>query len=80
METLVQLRGKMTQAEVAKKLNISKSYLSLIEKGKRRLSLELANEMAKLYGVTLEKIYCAYDVNRTLTTSTDQPQSGAKSA
>ena len=35
--TLENLRGKMTQVEAAKKLGISKGYLSLIENGKRRL-------------------------------------------
>ncbi len=56
------LRVNISQKKVAKSLGISKSYLSLLENGKRRMSLDLASEMANLYGVTVEEILKAYNV------------------
>lgn len=61
MSSLIALRGDKTQAEVAKKLGISNGYLSLLEHGKRKPSLDVVNKMSKLYGVTLEEILVAYE-------------------
>ena len=61
---LSQLRGKLSQSEVARRLNISKSYLSLIESGKRRLSLDLAEKMAEEYEVNIEVVLHAYKVGK----------------
>jgi len=60
--TLEKLRGDMPQFKAAESLRISKSYLSLLESGKRRISLDLAGKMAELYGVTLEDVLYAYKV------------------
>jgi len=65
--SLSQLRGNMPLSEAAFKLGISKSYLSLIENGKRRLSLELAEKMSKLYKVSIDAILRAYKVYRMST-------------
>ena len=61
---LSRLRGNLSQSEVARRLNISKSYLSLIESGKRRLSLDLAEKMAEEYGVNIEVVLHAYKVGK----------------
>lgn len=71
---LEELRGDISQAEAAEKLGISKSYLSLIENGKRRMSLDMAEKMAKLYGVTVAEILNAYKVCRMSTNNEDAIQ------
>jgi len=43
--------------EAAKKLCISAGYLSQIENGKRRVSVQRAEEIAKLYGVSKDEIF-----------------------
>ena len=43
-------RSGLTQEEAAKRLGISQSNLSMLEGGKRRLSAETAEELARLYG------------------------------
>ena len=53
----------LTQVEAAKKLNITKDYLSMIETGKRRCSFNLINLMAELYNEKPEIIFLA--INRT---------------
>ncbi len=49
-------RGKRLW-EVAEALGISLSYASLLENGKRGLSLMTAVKLAKVYNVTLETIH-----------------------
>ncbi len=52
-ETLVRLRRErgMTQAELAARLGISKSAISMYERGNREPELELLEAMADLFGV-----------------------------
>ncbi|HBV95548.1 MAG: hypothetical protein JL50_09665 [Peptococcaceae bacterium BICA1-7] len=64
MKTLEDLRGNLPQNKAAKMLGISKSYLSLLEKGKRRMYLEIAEKLGEVYGVGLEEVLCAYRVCR----------------
>lgn len=47
-----------TQLEIAKKLDISESYYNLIENGERQkqLSMELAQRIADVFGVSLDYI------------------------
>lgn len=47
-----------TQLEIAKKLDISESYYNLIENGERQkqLSMELAQKIADVFGVSLDYI------------------------
>ena len=53
-ETLARLRRSrgMTQAELAAKLGISKSAVSMYERGNREPELDLLETMADLFGVT----------------------------
>ncbi len=47
-----------TQLEIAKKLDISESYYNLIENGERQkqLSMELAQRIADVFGISLDYI------------------------
>ncbi|EZP77571.1 repressor protein YorfE [Parageobacillus genomosp. 1] len=49
----------MTQAELARKLGISASYLNRIEKGTKTPSLRLAIRIAHVLGVPVEKLFIA---------------------
>lgn len=54
-ETLARLRreNKMTQAELASRLGISKSAVSMYERGNREPELDLLQAMADLFGVSV---------------------------
>lgn len=65
--TLKKLRGNVPLVEVALQLGISKSYLSLIENGNRRMSLEIASKLSRLYCISIDEIYLAYQVCRMST-------------
>lgn len=58
---LKDLRAKksLTQLDVAKKLNITESYYSLIENGERqqKMTIDLAQKLADVFGVSLEYIF-----------------------
>lgn len=47
-----------TQLEIAKELDISESYYNLIENGERQkqLSMELAQRIADVFGISLDYI------------------------
>lgn len=55
--------AKLTQAEVADKLNIARTTLVAIESGQRRIRENEAREMAALYGVTVD--YLLSDIAET---------------
>jgi len=46
-------RAGLTQQQAAGKLGVTQAYLSMLERGKRRLRQPLVNRMAHLYGVAL---------------------------
>jgi DNA-binding XRE family transcriptional regulator len=72
-ETLRELREvKGTQAEVALTLGISPCYLSLIESGKRRLNLDLAARMSRVFGCDLAQVYNAYRISRVASEEAQQ--------
>lgn len=56
-EKLVHLRGKKTQDEVARDLNISKSALSMYESGKRVPRDPLKARISSYYGETILFIF-----------------------
>ena len=57
---LIDLREKhnLTQADVAKKLNVTQGYYCLIEKGERQadLNLSIAEKLSKMFNISLKKI------------------------
>jgi len=54
---------KVTLHELANHCNISKSYLSLIEKGNRKLSYDLAVKIAKYLECTPDALFLEDHVN-----------------
>ncbi|MGI6714086.1 MAG: helix-turn-helix transcriptional regulator [Bacilli bacterium] len=59
LETLRKLRKahKMTLESLAKKINISKAYLSMIETGKRTLDYQLAVKIAAVFKLKPDQIF-----------------------
>lgn len=50
---------KLTQEQASEILNITKEYLSMLERGIRNPSDKLKESLAKLYGVTVYDIFLA---------------------
>jgi transcriptional regulator with XRE-family HTH domain len=46
----------LTNIEIAKKLGISKSYLSQIESGKRKIDSKLINGIAEVYNLNIDEV------------------------
>lgn len=59
IKTLQELREnkKTTQEQVAKELEITKEYLSMLERGERNPSDKLKYKMSKLFGVSMYYIF-----------------------
>ncbi len=49
--------GEMTQAELAKRLNVTRQTIIAIEQGRYSPTLEMAFRMAKVFGVPLEEVF-----------------------
>jgi putative transcriptional regulator len=66
MISIKEMRNKkgLKQYEAAKKLNISKDYLSALENNKKTPSLNLIYKMSELYDELPEKIFLS--LNRTI--------------
>lgn len=52
----LRIKNKLTQEQMAFEINISTSYLGLIERGERHLSLKNIYEIAKLFKMTPAKL------------------------
>lgn len=61
MKTLKKLRedNGLTQKEVAKQIDTTVTYISLIENGNRNPSDKMKEKLAKLYKVTTNDIFLA---------------------
>lgn len=60
METRIQeLRkaNKVSQAELAEALGVTRQTIISLEKGRYNPSLELAHKIAKYFGMTIEEIF-----------------------
>ena len=66
-EMLRLARGDQSQKEVATKLGISVSALSMYESGERSPRDELKIRMAKLYGTTVGHLFFGEEVHETCT-------------
>jgi transcriptional regulator with XRE-family HTH domain len=53
---ILRLFHNMTQAELAQKLSISKSYLSEIESGSKRINLEILGTYSTVFKVPISQI------------------------
>ncbi len=69
-DRLRDLRGKRSQAVIAKELGITRQMLGAIETGERTPSLELANKIAVFYGVSIEEVFFNDSSNETQPTGT----------
>ena len=54
----------LTQNEVAKKLNKTCTYISLLENGKRNPSDKVQEQLAKLYKVEISDIFLAIKLTK----------------
>ncbi len=65
VKTLKELRENrnITQEEEAKRLEITKEYLSMLERGKRNPSDKLKTKIATFFGVSVSYIFLA--INQT---------------
>ena len=52
----LRIKNKLTQEQMAFEINISTSYLGMIERGDRNLSLKNIYEIAKLFKMTPAKL------------------------
>lgn len=57
IRTLRFMAGEMTQAELAKKIGVTRQTVIAIEQGRYSPSLEVAFQMAEVFGVPLEKVF-----------------------
>ena len=67
METRIQeLRkaNKVSQAELAEALGVTRQTIISLEKGRYNASLELAHKIAKYFGMTIEEIFIFDEVSR----------------
>ncbi len=58
----LRLKNNISGVEIANYLNISPQYYYDLEKGKRRLNVELAEKIANYYGITTDYLL-GYDDN-----------------
>ncbi len=57
IRTLRFLAGEMTQAELAKRIGVTRQTVIAIEQGRYSPSLEVAFQMAEIFGAPLEKVF-----------------------
>ena len=50
-------RGEMTQAELAERVGVTRQTIIAIEQGKYSPSLEMAFEIAAVFGVALDQVF-----------------------
>lgn len=64
--TLKELRiaSKLTQEEVAKRADITKDYVSMMERGIRNPSDKLKEKLAKIFNTTVMQIFLAVQTTK----------------
>lgn len=63
---LRELRGNKRQKEIASAVGITTSYYGMIETGVRKPSLEVAIRIASYFGIPLDEIFFAHELNKKL--------------
>ncbi len=51
------VQGEMTQAELADRIGVTRQTVIAIEKGRYSPSLEMAFQIARVFGVSLDKVF-----------------------
>ena len=54
-------RHNLTQEELAKKVNVRRETIVFLEKGKYNPSLQLAYDVAKVFGLKIEDVFLLED-------------------
>lgn len=57
IRTLRFMAGEMTQAELARRVGVTRQTVIAIEQGRYSPSLEVAFQIARIFGVPLEKVF-----------------------
>lgn len=55
----LRIKNKLTQEEVAKKSDVTKDYISMIERGERNPSDKMKEKLAKIYKTSIVQIFLA---------------------
>lgn len=57
-EWLINLRGEISQSEIAEKLGITQQYYSYIENGERqkKMDIQLCEKIAAIFGISIADI------------------------
>lgn len=55
--TILRRQQMISQEEFARKAGITRSYMSLVENGKRSISVHIAERVARTLGVPLSKLF-----------------------
>lgn len=57
-EWLINLRGEISQSEIAEKLGITQQYYSYIENGERqkKMDIQLCEKIANIFGISVSDI------------------------
>lgn len=64
-EWLINLRGEISQSEIAEKLGITQQYYSYIENGERqkKMDIQLCEKIAAIFGISISDII-KFEVDR----------------
>ena len=60
------------QADIADRVNIDKSYVALLETGKRTPSLEVLTRIANVFGVTIDVLIVLSDFKENIRSLSDE--------
>ena len=67
METRIKelrARDKLTQEDLAKKVNVRRETIVFLEKGKYNPSLKLAYDISKVFNLTIEEVFLLENENQ----------------
>jgi putative transcriptional regulator len=54
---------ELTQEELAQMIGVTRKTINTIERGKYNPSIDIAYRMAKIFGITIEDLFCFEDAD-----------------